>query len=301
MNPETYSYEPRAAPHHHRHQPALATQKPGMYQPQMTAPESQDFMYSNCTGRRRALCIGINYRGQSHELHGCINDAKQIFDFLVRHAGYRAKDIVMLTDDCPHQRGQPTRQNIIDGMRWLMRDARPHDALFFHYSGHGGQTPNRDGEKVDGFDDVIFPVDFKHQGHIADDELHSIMVRPLPAGCRLTSVFDSCHSGTVLDLPYMYNHHGHLKMQHVNLRRAAPADVISLSGCKDNQTSADTFEGGAAVGAASYAFIEALKMQPNGSYKDLVRNIRTILHPSFSQKPQLGSSHPINTSRAFIM
>ncbi|KAF8338336.1 hypothetical protein F5887DRAFT_516480 [Amanita rubescens] len=31
------------------------------------------------------------------------------------------------------------------------------------------------------------------------------MVKPLPAGCRLTTVFETCHSGTALDLPYIYN------------------------------------------------------------------------------------------------
>lgn len=32
---------------------------------------------------------------------------------------------------------------------------------------------------------------------------HEIVVKPLPAGCRLTAIFDSCHSGTVMDLPYV--------------------------------------------------------------------------------------------------
>lgn len=53
-----------------------------------------------------------------------------------------------------------------------------------------------------------------------------------------------------------YNHHGRQKGQHVSsrarARKATPADVISLAGCKDGQTSADTFEGGMAVGAASH-------------------------------------------------
>lgn len=31
---------------------------------------------------------------------------------------------------------------------------------------------------------------------------HTLLVKPLPAGCRLTAIFDSCHSGTVMDLPY---------------------------------------------------------------------------------------------------
>lgn len=30
------------------------------------------------------------------------------------------------------------------------------------------------------------------------------MVRPLPIGCRLTALYDCCHSGSALDLPYEY-------------------------------------------------------------------------------------------------
>jgi hypothetical protein len=41
--------------------------------------------------------------------------------------------------------------------------------------------------------------------------MHRIMVRPLQAGVRLTAIFDSCHSGTALDLPYIYSTQGILK------------------------------------------------------------------------------------------
>lgn len=54
-------------------------------------------------------------------------------------------------------------------------------------------------------------MDFKQVGHIVDDQLHDIMVRPLPPGARLTAIFDSCHSGSVLDLPYLYSTQGVLK------------------------------------------------------------------------------------------
>ncbi|KAJ7736601.1 peptidase C14, caspase domain-containing protein [Mycena maculata] len=272
--------------------------------PQKIHEPAPKFMYSKCTGRRRALCIGINYRGQRTELRGCINDAKHVFAFLIRRRGYHAEDIVVLTDDSPHARSQPTRKNMIDAMHWLVRDARPHDSFFFHYSGHGGRMPGLDGDAVDGFNGFIVPVDHKRHGYIVRDEMHAIMVMPLPAGCRFTAVFDSCYSGTVLHLPYIYDHHGRLKGPRVSPRArahwATPADVISLSACKDSQTSADTFAGGVAVGAASYAFIKAIEMHPNQSYQELINNIRAILHPKFSQKPQLTSSHPIDTHLRFI-
>ena len=42
-------------------------------------------------------------------------------------------------------------------------------------SGHGGQTADLDGDEDDGYDEVIYPVDFRSAGHIVDDEMHDIM------------------------------------------------------------------------------------------------------------------------------
>lgn len=40
--------------------------------------------------------------------------------------------------------------------------------------------------------------------------------------------------------------------------KLAQAEVVSWSGCKDDQTSADATEGGRATGAMSWAWIKAL-------------------------------------------
>ena len=57
--------------------------------------------------------------------------------------------------------------------------------------------------------------------------------------------------------------------------------------------SADTFEGGEATGAMSYAFISALKKDPQQSYHQLLNNIREELEGKYQQKPQLSCSHPL--------
>lgn len=106
---------------------------------------------------------------------------------------------------------QPTASNIRRAMQWLVNGAQPNDALWFHYSGHGGQAVDLDGDEDDGYDETIYPVDFKQAGQIVDDEMHHIMVRSLPQGCRLTAIFDSCHSGSALDLPYIYSTQGVVK------------------------------------------------------------------------------------------
>lgn len=98
---------------------------------------------------RMRLKVGINYRGQPHQLSGCIGDAKRMRRFLIgkttcsiglnylervppEYYGYKEGDIVVLSDDGRTRREQPTRQNIIDAMHWLVKDARKHDSLVFH-------------------------------------------------------------------------------------------------------------------------------------------------------------------------
>ncbi|KAF5347572.1 hypothetical protein D9756_010676 [Leucocoprinus leucothites] len=182
--------------HHHSHG-SMGDARPVVPRPQHSSPavaavtptHSDDrFLCSNCTGRKKALCIGINYHGQSHELRGCINDARSVRKWLIKQHGFRNEDVVLLTDDTTERRHLPTRQNMIDAMKWLVRSAKPHDSLFFHYSGHGGQLEDRDGDEVDGFDEgslssdrkdklkpafaVIFPLDFQEAGQIVDDISH---------------------------------------------------------------------------------------------------------------------------------
>ncbi|KAK1766415.1 metacaspase-1B [Phialemonium atrogriseum] len=309
------------------------------------APQGYAFQYSQCTGRRKALLIGINYFGQRGQLRGCINDVKNMSAYLVENFGYKREDMVILTDDQQNPMSQPTKQNILRAMHWLVKEARPNDSLFFHYSGHGGQTKDLDGDEADGYDEVIYPVDFRQFGHITDDEMHRIMVQPLHGGVRLTAIFDSCHSGTALDLPYIYSTQGILKEPNLAkeagqgllgaisaysqgdlggvannimgfFKKAAngddaynrtmatktsPADVIMLSGSKDDQTSADATIASQATGAMSWAFITALKKNPQQSYVQLLNSIRDELQTRYTQKPQLSCSHPLNTNLLFVM
>lgn len=58
-------------------------------------------------------------------------------------------------------------------------------------------------------------------------------------------------------------------------------------------SSADASIQGEATGAMSWAFINALKKNPNQSYVQLLNSIRNELEGKYSQKPQLSSSHPL--------
>lgn len=301
---------------------------------------------SNGRGRKKALLVGINYFGTPNQLRGCINDVRNMSGFLHHKFGYSYNDMVILTDDQHQVSRLPLKQNIIRAMQWLVRDAGPNDSLVFHYSGHGGKTKDIDGDEDSGYDEVIYPLDFKINGFIVDDLMHDIMVRHLPPGCRLTALFDSCHSGTALDLPYVYSTKGLIKQpnllkdagssalsalkncdsgnisgaldnlggivrrvanlgksnrQQVVANKSSPANVVSLSGCKDDQTSADAVEGGQRTGAMSWAFMKTLSELPNQTYLTLLNNMRILLSARYSQKPQLSSSHPQDMNKVFLM
>ena len=61
------------------------------------------------------------------------------------------------------------------------------------------------------YDEAIYPMDFRQQGHITDDEMYRIMGAQLQSGVQLTVVFDSYHIITNLALPYLAHTQGMLK------------------------------------------------------------------------------------------
>lgn len=61
------------------------------------------------------------------------------------------------------------------------------------------------GDEDDGYDETLIPVDFKESGHIVDDEIFNILVKPMKRDVQVTLLMDCCHSGTACDLPYEMN------------------------------------------------------------------------------------------------
>lgn len=155
-------------------------------------------------GHRRSLLVGINYHGTTSELSGCVNDVHRVRTAIAQRWGF-AEDACssqrVLIDEpgmAPDRR--PTLDNLRTAIAWLVEGARTGDALYFHYSGHGGRVANSRG----GYHETLCPVDFSTAGMLADCELFDILVKPLPIGCRLTCVLDCCHSAGALDLPYLF-------------------------------------------------------------------------------------------------
>ncbi|RDW65235.1 hypothetical protein BP5796_09927 [Coleophoma crateriformis] len=155
--------------------------------------------------RRKALLIGINYVGTKHQLSGCVNDALNIRKYLIEGRGFSGDrhDMVMMTDT-PENRGtpfEPTGANMMAAFQWLVTGNRPGDSVFLSYS---AQVRDPDGDRESGFDDTICPLDFESHGQIDSDTLHKTLISPMIPSARLTILFDCCHSGSAVELPYVY-------------------------------------------------------------------------------------------------
>jgi metacaspase-1 len=271
---------------------------------------------------RKALLVGINdYPGTQNDLQGCVNDITNVYDVLVKHFGFLPADIVMLSNS------RARRAAILDGLKSLLAGAKAGDSLVFHYSGHGSQVRDTDGDELeDGKDEVLCPYDFDwNGGFIADDDL-AALIGGLVKGARLEVILDSCHSGTgtremildrrslgrlaVTDPREMWKSACCIRPRFlapppdVDLRadeifgpalpvqricRGDPMNHVLWAACRSNQYSADADIDGKPSGAFSYFFCRHLRAVQGRARRDqLLKLVRASLkHEGFSQVPQL--------------
>jgi hypothetical protein len=175
------------------------------------------------SGTKRAVLIGINYVGQKGQLRGCHNDVDNMKKFLIEKQGFSEQNMVILMDDGKHT--SPTKKNILNAFQQVAEQSSSGDVVFVHYSGHGGRIKDQNSDEDDGNDETLIPLDFQQAGHIRDDDVLRVLVSPMPVGVTLTCVMDSCHSGTVLDLPYRFTSSG-TKMQRNEKYKAKRASAF---------------------------------------------------------------------------
>jgi hypothetical protein len=146
--------------------------------------------WGQAAGVKRALLIGINTYQAVPSLSGSLNDVAAMREVLITRWGFDARNVRTLTER------EATRAGILAALQQLVREAGPSDVVYVHYSGHGSQVQDLNGDEEDGLDETIVPQDGRTPNvpDILDDELDAIFSK-LHAGSALI-VLDSCHSGT---------------------------------------------------------------------------------------------------------
>lgn len=270
---------------------------------------------------QKALLVGINkYKMANSDLSGCVNDVTNVRDSLLKFFGFKIEEIRVVTDE------RATKMAIMERLNWLVKGAKSGDRLLFHFSGHGSQVRDRDGDELkDKLDEIICPHDMSWNGtYIVDDDLNKVF-SGLPKGVFLEVLLDSCHSGTgtrellalerqppelsfkprfllppadILcrvddELPVQHLFNGLWSLNPSPKATNALPEYLSLfSGCRDNQTSADAQIAGKYNGAFTYYFCKHLRdvkgIIPRG---ELLKRVRASLkHEEFDQVPQLEAS-----------
>ena len=273
---------------------------------------------------RRALLIGINYTGTSSQLYGCINDINNVGSYLYNTRKYNS--FIVLTDNT---RVKPTKANILQAFNTLFTNVRAGDELWFHYSGHGTLLRDTNRDEESGFASCICPLDYQRSGFISDDVIRQMLAERVPKGVKLYIVLDACHSGTGCDLRYKYDDNSYLTNKPASASAPLPkkyiptdwslkqtsyefkkyiktnGEVYSISGCQDNQTSADAFMEGQATGALTFILLSCLRANSPTTYKwkHLLKDICCSEKVNgFTQKTCITSGTPINLeSNVFSM
>jgi len=247
------------------------------------------FTYSN---EKKALLIGINYNEntiEGDELNGCVNDTNNLYKFLQQKCSFLKKDITILKNS------EATRSNIEEELMELVvfSHENPGSEIWLSYSGHGSNMNSLKEEDLKS--EVICPSDYATNGVISDYWLLDV-VKGFEKTTKLFVLMDCCNSGSNLNLPYRLkqsnvevNDNSYNKNEIDNLCK-----IIKISGCEDDQTSADYFERNANQfqGALTNAFLHfSENMEKN---KNNNNNIHYLYHNILSYLSNRGfTQHPV--------
>jgi hypothetical protein len=146
---------------------------------------------SDQAGSKRALLIGINQYKAVPKLLGSLNDIETMRQILLTRWGFPENQITVVTD------GGATRAGILAALDRLVRETGPNDTVYVHYSGHGSQVEDLNGDEADDhLDETLVPQDGRSGDipDITDDELDAIFAKMRAKNALI--VLDSCHSGT---------------------------------------------------------------------------------------------------------
>ena len=153
--------------------------------------------------KKKALLVGINDYERIRDLRGCHNDVTNYRDVLMKYLGYTNKDIRVLID------ARATESAIKERMEWLCKDMEAGDEIFFHFSGHGSQIRDRDGDELrDGKDEILCCYGMAwDSGYITDDYIDEWFKRLAAKAdnVKVDMVLDCCHSGVGAPVQQKYD------------------------------------------------------------------------------------------------
>jgi hypothetical protein len=245
--------------------------------------------------RRYFFGVGLNYISQpENRLTSCWTDIDLLYDALAKRYGTFTKTWLLTDKRSVPQSELPTYSVVKNAWSAMITDMKtmpPTETahVFFMYSGHGSFRLTTDPTELDGQSECIVLLD----QFLYDYDIMGKFLKPLGANVKVFIVFDSCNSGSAANLPWTFNPLSNTVNQS-SMDLDVAADIVMISGCRDEQTSA----AGATsrdASACTRVLIEALKeFAPHTApVTDLTMKLRRKLTESEdTQIPQLSMSKP---------
>lgn len=261
-----------------------------------------------------ALLIGIGQYSEDsgwNPIHGD-NDIPIIKTFLIGN-GFSPENIDELKNS------NATKGGIMESLEKLRMKASQGDVVYIHFSGHGQQITDLNGDEKDGYDEAWIPYDAKKrfeqgeyegQSHIIDDELNvylnGLRAKVGPRG-KIVVITDACHSGSGSrgaenDDEYVRGTGEVFTIPHEGaniIRKDSPVLWLFVGACKSYQTNHEVeTDDGIYYGSLSYIISNSDGVINESSYSDVVKVWQNELN-KISHYPQTldNEGRPSNKSK----
>jgi len=147
---------------------------------------------------KHALLIGIQDYSNTpfNSLKGPVNDIQLTTTMLRERFGFSDENVITLLND------KATHTGIEKAFQVLIKRVNPNDFVYIHYSGHGSQTADLNGDEKKDQTWVSYGARTSNQAHkdnydVLDDEINAWLAGLYDKTDQVVFVSDSCHSATV--------------------------------------------------------------------------------------------------------
>ena len=247
------------------------------------------------------LGFGINdYLGTANDLNGCINDinneVKKLNNEFPQFQCLKYFDSKVTT-----QFFMAEVRRVLNELYLLSKQQNKRGFLYIKYSGHGTQVPSA--SEPNGYNEALY----LHNGPLIDDNIYRLQ-QETPGIIDVLAKFDSCFSGdigsknlrnAVNSVNYGYRKDRFMPLPGVPVLHKAVNHLsrtdegqrwIILSGCGEEQTSADAYIDGQYQGAFSWANLKAYGPGSGFEREISLTNDRLFVN-HFQQVPEISGPY----------
>lgn len=257
---------------------------------------------------KRALLMGINSYANFPSLRGCLGDTFDLARQLVNWCGCKHEEIrLLLNQDC-------ASENIRLSIQLLAEESEFGDVPIIHYSGHGSQIKDKNGDEEDQLDEIICPSDINFDDqdtYITDDNLNELFKPFREKDIVPIVIMDCCHSGTnirsinlsqprYITPPDLYYQSRYRTMK-VKQIAADETRNILLAACQPDETAAEAELDGELRGAFTYCLCRTIELhQGKLSYLELIEKTDQLMtYYGFPQTPCIEGPPKLLRKRIF--